>query len=265
MCLQKIENEKLVGSMLAQDIDSISLAGKRKLWYFCPNNVAILLSVSSKALESARKVFETYMQNKDREIELDKASGDKKKFLNDSSKVVCDYIEDIQTAIIFGYTALETFANLSIPDGFTHEVTNERKGTTEVYDKRAIERWLPLNTKLSVILRQVYKTTKVQSQKGWGRYTNLENYRNDIIHQKSVNNTEFYKTYFRKTIFSICESPLAIIRFYYNAHAKNNQTNPLWPWLVNEDNHFPVNTEWDQWDIEVVGNLHQGMSRKPNR
>ena len=181
--------------------------------------------------------------------------------LNSISSKVCDYIECIQTAIVFGYTALETFANLSIPEGYRYNTRNNYKGTTEVFDKKAIERWVSLKVKFQFILKEVYKTKKPELQKWWGHFLNLEKYRNDIIHQKSINNTSFYKTYFKRTIYSICESPVSIIKFFYQAHAENNRTNPLWPWLVNEQNYFPI-TEFNSKNFEVIGNLYEGIKKK---
>ena len=171
---------------------------------------------------------------------LEKIQGDKKEFLNEISSKVCDYIEQLQTAIVFGYTALETFANLSIPDDYTYETTKNPKGIIETYDKTAIERWLSLKTKLQYILKEIYETKNPEHQKWWGHFSNLEKHRNDIIHQKSIDSTSFYKEYFKKNIFQVCESPLSVIKFFYEAHAENNRTNPIWPWLVNDKNYFPI-------------------------
>ena len=175
---------------------------------------------------------------------------------------MCDYIECLQTAIVFGYTSVETFVNLSIPNEYTFETKNDSKGIKETYDKAAIERWLSLKMKLQYVLKEIYKTKNPESQKWWGHFSNLEEYRNEIIHQKSIKSTSFYKAYFKKSIFQACESPLSVFRFFYETHAENNRTNPIWPWLVNDKNYFPVNLQYDSQDFEVIGNVHEGIKKK---
>jgi len=255
VCHQQVKDGEITGSMLLQDLDTATVNKRREITYFCPNNIAMLLSINAKSIKQAKILYADYFENSSIELELNKVD------LNKISSRVCDYIECIQSAIVFGYTALETFANLSIPEKYTYEIRNNSKGTTEIYDKKAIERWVSLRIKFQSILRQIYKTKKPESQKWWGHFSNLEKYRNDIIHQKSINTTNFYKTYFKKTIFSICESPVPIIRFFYHAHAENNRTNPIWPWLVNEENYFPITTQYDSRNFEVIGNMYDGIKK----
>lgn len=261
VCHQQIENGKVTGSMLLQDLDNCTVDRNREITYFCPNNIAILLSVNTKSLQQAKALYCDFFQNPSIKFELKKIEGDKKTFLNAISSRVCDYVECIQTAIVFGYTALETFANLSIPDEYTYEARSSSKGIKETYDKKAIERWLSLKIKFQYVLKDVYQTKKPERQKWWGYFSNLEKYRNDIIHQKTINSTGLYKSYFKKTIFPICESPVSIIRFFYEAHAQNNRTNPIWPWLMNEKNYFPINTQYDSKRFEVIGNIHEGIKK----
>lgn len=163
VCFQQIENGTVTGSMLLQDLDTVTINKNKEISYFRPNNIALLLSVNSKSLEQAKTLYNDFFQNSSVEVELKKIEGDKKTFLNGISSKVCDYIEYIQTAIVFGYTALETFANLSIPDEYTYVIQNSSKGTSEIYDKKAIERWLSLKVKLQQILREIYKTKKLDS------------------------------------------------------------------------------------------------------
>jgi hypothetical protein len=261
VCIQKIEDRKITGSMLLQDLETASIGKDKAITYFCPNNIAVLLSISSKSLVKAKKLYDKFFQPPSMEFRLEKIEGDKKVFLNRVSSTVCDYIESVQTAIVFAYTALETFANLSIPKGYLYHSVNKSKGITETYDKEAIERWLSLKVKVQHILREIYSTEKIESQKWWGHFSNLERHRNDIVHQKTINSTNFYKEYFKRTIFRACESPLPIIKFFYQAHAKHNRTNPIWPWLVNEKNYFPVNTQFDSRDFKVIGNVYEGIKK----
>lgn len=262
VCHQQIQDGKITGSMLLQDLETAPIEKGKEITYFCPNNIAVLLSVSSKSLAKAKELYEEFFRSPSLEFRLEKIEGDKKAFLNRVSSTVCDYIEHMQTAVVFAYTALETFANISIPEGYTYRTENKSKGIREIYDKEAIERWLSLKVKFQHILREIYRTGKLERQNWWGHFSNLERYRNDIIHQKTINSTSFYKEYFKKAIFQACESPLPIIRFFYEAHAEHNRTNPIWPWLVNEKNYFPVNIQYDSKNFEVVGNVYEGIKKE---
>jgi hypothetical protein len=261
VCHQQIEEGNVTGSMLLQDLETASIDVGKEITYFCPNNVAVLLSVSSKALGKAKELHKKFFHSPDMEFRIEKIQEDKKAFLNRVSSVVCDYIEHVQTAVVFAYTALETFANLSIPEGYLYQTEKKSKGIRETYDKDAIERWLSLKVKVQYILTEIYAAEKAERQKWWGHFSNLERYRNDIIHQKTINSTSFYKEYFKATIFPACECSLPIVKFFYEAHAVNNRTNPIWPWLVNEKNCFPINTKYDSQSFEVIGNTYEGIKK----
>lgn len=259
VCHQKYENGSLSGSMLVQDIDRVSIKGK-DLEYLSPNNIGLLLSVNASHTTNSENIFKQSISILISKIDTGKSG--KKEILNNSSSVVCNYIENVQIAIVFGYTALETFANLSIPDDYEYKKQNKSKGIHELYEKGSIERWLSLKEKLQYILSDVYKTDKVESQRWWGLFSNLEKLRNDIIHQKSIDSTEFYKCYFKESIFNICRCPKEVLRFFYNAHKANNKTNPIWPWLEGEENSFPINTDYNPNNFEVIGNIHEGIKKK---
>jgi hypothetical protein len=261
VCHQQFKNGQLTGSMLVQEIDSVTLSRTRKATYFLPNNIALLLSTSEKALESAKEIYRSYLTSQNIEVNLEKLVGDRKAAMNGISSKVCDYLEHTQTAIVFGYTALEVFVNLSIPDDYVYTAAENSKGITETYDKTAIERWLPLKTKINNILVKIYDTPKADSQVWWGHFLNLENYRNNIIHQKTIDSTEFYKVYFKSSIFEICKSPEKAIQFFHDCHAAQDRTNPIWPWLK-DSKSLPINRSYNSKQFEVVGNMYEGIRKK---
>lgn len=261
VCHQQYKNGKLTASMLVQDLDSVALDRNRRATYFVPNNIALLLSTSKKVLNSARNIYNKQLSNSDFEIDFEKMGGDRKQTIGVVSSIICDYLENIQTSIVFGYTALESFINLSIPEDYQYITDKNSKGISEIYDKKAIERWLTLKTKIRHILTDIYKTKRIDKQKWWGHFANLEKYRNDIIHQKSIDHTEFYKTYFKSGIFDVCNSPVEVIRFFHDSHAEQNKTNPIWPWLEGTTT-VPINLSYDASKFEVVGNLYEGIKKK---
>jgi hypothetical protein len=264
LCSKQVADGVETGSMLVQDIDDVRI-GNSRLTYFTPNNVAILLSVPNKSLAAARTIFKEKFDPTKSVLDFQEADKDKRAFLDTKSQGVCDYIEAIQVNIIFGYTAVEAFTNLSIPSDYVYQVEIKSRGTVELHDKDAIERWISLKDKILYILPDIYNTPRPDKKNFWGHFAKLEKYRNDITHQKTINSTAFYKAYFQRDIFDVCGSAEQIIRFFYNQHAMANRTNPLWPWLINSENHIPVSYDYDPSKVEVIGNLYEGYTRKPKR
>jgi hypothetical protein len=82
--------------------------------------------------------------------------------------------------------------------------------------------------------------------------------RNEIIHQKSIDSTDFYKMYFQKNVFELCETPLEIINFFFENRENKDITNLLWPWVINGKNEFPLSYDYRAEYFEVNGNIHEG-------
>ncbi|CED57371.1 putative uncharacterized protein [Aliivibrio wodanis] len=245
------------GSMLIQELDTVKLNRSRKISYFVPNNIGMLISISSKASNRANKIFNQKFKNSSYELDVTKLTGNKNDAISAISTDVYDYIEEIQSAIVFAYTALEAFANLSIPQDYVYQIKKNSKGISESYDKTAIERWLSLKTKIKSILPELYGTSVVDKHTWWGQFVTLEEYRNEIIHQKSIGSTEFYKPYFKDSIFNIINCIESVISFFYVAHHANGKTNEVWPWLK-EHADIP-SVEFQQSQFEVTGNVYQGF------
>lgn len=261
LCHHQLSDDKLSeGAMLTRDIDKVSLSKKSNITYFIPNNIALLLSVSEKALNTAKKIYTDKFSKPEIPLDLDKMEGDRIKMMYGASSLVCDYLESIQTSIVFGYTALEAFVNLSIPEDYTYTTDKNNKGISEIFDKKAIERWVPLKTKVKIILTDIYGTKRIEKQKWWGHFLSLENYRNDIIHQKSISHTEFYKVYFKQIIFDVCKSPSHLIQFFYESHAEDKRTNPIWPWM--EGIKILPAITFESRNFEIVGNMYEGIKKK---
>lgn len=218
---------------ISQELDEIKIKDSN-VEYYTPNNVGILLSITNQSLSKAKEIFE--------ELNLLKKTPDldKKETLQKISIATYNFIEAFQTSIVFAYTALEAFANLSIPHDYVYRQENKAKGTVELFNKEAIERWLSLDLKLGEMLVEIYSTKQLKQQPTWSTFKILEDLRHDIIHQKSISRTEFYKKYFKKDVFKICLCAEEIIDFFYQQQKDKNFTNPLWPWLINKANYFPI-------------------------
>jgi hypothetical protein len=223
---------------IVQETDEIKLNSKHSLEYFIPNNIALLLSISDKALKRALAIYKENLNPDKPKNNI--SSVDKKErvnFLKDKSKYYCDYIEEVETAIVFSYTAIEAFANISIPDNYLYH-SKDKAGV--IYEKKAIERWTSLVEKVSTILPDIYNTKSIKNKSIFNNFKKLEQYRNAIIHQKSVERADFFKLYFKNNINDICKSSELVIRFFYDAHKETNRINPLWPWLIGNEKDFPI-------------------------
>ena len=246
-------------SILLQEYDEITFKTKlnsknNKLTYYTPNNIGMLLSASRKALITSKKLYNENI-NPDKYNHL-LTTDDAKNGINKRSTIIYDFIESVQTSIIFGYTALEAFANLSIPSNYKYESMPDHKGILQIYDKKAIERWLSLQDKISKILVDIYKTKEIKKDSIWNDFLKFEKYRHDIIHQKSIDSTNFYKDYFKKEIFEICTLPEKIIKFFFEERKNKESTNPLWPWINNIPNDLP-STIFNKEDFEVIGTIFE--------
>lgn len=211
--------------MLIQESDELILEKKNKIDYFTPNNIALLMSVSNKATIEAKVLLNEIKKENEIISNVDKVKL--------STELICDYIEKIQTAIVFTYTTLEAFVNLSIPEDYKFSKIIKEAGV--VYEKRytrdSIERLIPLKEKLTMVLPDIYDTDHIEKESFFGRFSNLEELRNKIIHQKSIEHTELYNDYFKESIFDLCKVSEDIIDFFYENCKKDYSTNPMWPWI----------------------------------
>jgi len=98
--------------------------------------------------------------------------------------VFFDALENQITCIICSYSAIEVFANNSIPDDF-HYIKERTNKCGEKYSKEQIERFINLDEKLDKILPGIFS---VQSPSGtviWQKYVWLKKLRDRLIHLKS--------------------------------------------------------------------------------
>ena len=95
-----------------------------------------------------------------------------------------DLLQKKMIAIVFAYTALESFANESIPDHFIFRRMNGQTKFIEEYTKEQAER-LSLETKLYEVLPEIFKLPSPKGRTIGHKYKSLEKLRDRIIHIKS--------------------------------------------------------------------------------
>ncbi|WP_271398149.1 hypothetical protein [Salinicoccus roseus] len=244
------------GGAVVEELDYIKIDNnKQKIMYLPPNPIAIQLSIVKFCINEAKNldVNKTIKERSDK-ILKEKVHGDTKDIYN--------HISLVQQAIVFSYTALETFSNLSIPNDYEYTKTNN-KNIKETYNKESIERWISLKEKLSRILVEVYGTESITKKKFWNHFLDLEAYRHDIIHQKSVNYSSFYRKYFKNSIYHKLNVAEEIIKFFYEEVEKRDTTNPIWPWISSDKNSMPMNYGAESFfsNSKIIGNLYEGKKK----
>jgi len=97
---------------------------------------------------------------------------------------VFDFFEAFLAEIICAYTAIEAFANESIPADFKYK--KRRKDNKEMLDAIAIEKFIPLDEKLKRVLPCAHAIPSPAGTIIWERYLELSNLRNRLIHLKAI-------------------------------------------------------------------------------
>lgn len=191
-----------------------------------PNNISVFLNIVSREYERAKK---TYL-----ELIYPKLATGKSKIIFEDTELekLYDYFEHIQTSLIFIYTAVEAFANVAIPETFTHEKLNHKK-VKETWGKESIERWLSTTEKICDILPVILEVNSPKAESFWCNFKKLEEIRNNIIHQKTVSNeknvnVQYLKDYFDENIFEVIRSGYLVIEYFCNKCPLPHIYFPIW-------------------------------------
>ncbi|MBV2132551.1 hypothetical protein KRX52_06995 [Pseudomonas sp. MAP12] len=178
-----------------------------------PNNVSLFASIAKKERQQAKNIHSSLIA---KNIKTKKAFDVKDK---DITRLF-NYFEHIQSSIIAIYTAIEAFANIAIPADFTHTFKNN-KGITETWNKAAIERWYKTSDKISELLPKILGSESPKTMANWSKFKDLENIRNEIIHQKTKQSSgeknidsSFLGTLLSNEIFNTIDSGFELISFF---------------------------------------------------
>ena len=149
-----------------------------------------------------------------------------------------DILQRRMIAIVFAYTALETFANESIPDHFIFRRISNQKKFTEEYTKEQAEK-LSLEIKLFEVLPDIFKLPTPKGRATGERYKALEKLRDRVIHMKSkdkrisvLGEENIWKELLDQFSPNVALEAKEIIAYYLNS--LNEKDRPHWyrefPW-----------------------------------
>lgn len=101
-----------------------------------------------------------------------------------------DFFESAMKVTIFGYTAIEAFANESIPSSFVykkapHGIIAKLFRKKDGVSKKEIERNIGTSEKLKKILPMIKSVDSIAGTELWDRFLRLEDLRDSITHIKT--------------------------------------------------------------------------------
>ena len=99
-----------------------------------------------------------------------------------------DLLQKRMIAIVFAFTALESFANENIPDDFIFRKQRDDKKCIEEYTKEQTEH-LSLDLKLHEVLPLIFSVSSPKGDNIWNKYIFIKKLRDRIIHMKSKDRT----------------------------------------------------------------------------
>jgi hypothetical protein len=172
-----------------------------------PNDVALYSSIAESSLEKARRF------HKEKLIPRITSGFLPHTLRQNELKEYYDYFETIITSVVFAYSSIEAFVNMSIPHDYT--LTRiEKSGEETILNKSEIEKQCSLKVKLKTILPNILSCDSPSQKKWWEIFTKLETLRNEIIHSKESKSEERYSKLLSAKIFRIVEIHKTVIEFF---------------------------------------------------
>ncbi|WP_201526423.1 MULTISPECIES: hypothetical protein [Psychrobacter] len=213
---------------LSRSIEEVDIK-KNRVKFLTPSMVALQINIANEALREV-KALNNRIQSLYSEQDLSSESTGES--LIGHTLEIYSFIEHAQKAIIFSFTALETFINLSIPHDFIWEKRTTRK--TEVYNKEQVERYVSWKEKINLVVTDIYKVPQIKQMDFWSDLIELLDVRNRLIHIKSSDDTEVLTDLLNKNIFKICFSSQEYINYISENVVENDNVK------ANDIEKFPI-------------------------
>ena len=150
--------------------------GGQEVSFALPSHAALCLNLSHTAYEKAHEIPET-------DLFQQKPYG---RASEEGLPLLFNLFEQLILNVIFAYTALEAFANESIPTAYTYSQPRQDGKYTEHYDRDQLERNLSLDVKLAEVLPEIAGVKLPKNGSLWNDYITLKKIRDRIIHVKEA-------------------------------------------------------------------------------
>lgn len=179
---------------ISRDVEEVNIENS-KIQFLTPSMVALQINIANESIRKVKKLKDRIKIIPSEQEKDDRELGEK---MIGHTLEVYKFIEQAQKSIIFSFTALETFVNLSIPKDFIWEKTTTRK--KEIYNKEQIERYIPWKEKINLVITDIYKLPEIKQTMFWSSLMELLEIRNRLIHIKSSDDTEVLSDILNKDI-----------------------------------------------------------------
>lgn len=156
-------------------VSVMQLTKKKLLTVPIPNATASMLNAAAIAYESARRLRT--------DSDIDKTLKKDISFRSETDALNC--IERMIESIILSFSAIEAFANESIPADFVYARHKNSEILFEAANKEMIERYLSIDEKLTSVLPEVLGCKSPKGTRCWRDYKELKDARDRIIHMKT--------------------------------------------------------------------------------
>lgn len=206
---------------LSRNIEEVEIKNN-KVKFITPSMVALQINIANEAL---RKIKTSNKRIQNIYSEQDFNNDSMGESLVEHTLEIYSFIEHAQQAIIFSFTALETFINLSIPSDFIWKKVTARK--TEVYNKEQIERYITWKEKINLVVTDIYQMPQIKQMGFWSDLIELLDVRNSLIHIKSSDDTRVLTEILNKDIFKICFSSQEYINYISENVVENDNVKPI--------------------------------------
>lgn len=156
-------------------VSTVQLTKKKLLTIPIPNATASMLNAAARAFESARALRSA--------CEIDRSLKREVAFASEVDAL--DYVERMIESIVLAYSAIEAFANESIPSDFVYARHKNSNVLLEAASKTTIERNVSTDEKLTTVLPEVLGCNSPKGTHCWQNYRQLKDSRDRIIHMKT--------------------------------------------------------------------------------
>lgn len=206
---------------LSRDVEEVNIKDS-KIQFLTPSMVAMQVNIANESIRNIKKLKDRIKIIPPEQRKEDRDHGEK---IIGHTLEVYEFIEQAQKSIIFSFTALETFINLSIPKDFVWEKITTRK--KEIYNKEQIERYISWKEKINLVVNDIYKMPEIKQTKFWSSLMELLEIRNRLIHIKSSDDTEVLSDILNKDIIRICFSCQEYINYISENVTENEHIKTL--------------------------------------
>ena len=148
-----------------------------------PAPAAIFLSAARQARDNA-----SHFLTHDLPQMIETAHDGTKQYPFHEDTMLFDVFQYLSATVIFSYTAIEVFANETIPDDYVYEPEKKSRGGilyVKILDKPDIQRYVSLNEKLDKIMPIICQVKSPMGTRIWEHYTRLQDIRHMLIHPKT--------------------------------------------------------------------------------